>query len=98
MTDFKEGEKYKLKSDYNLDFDFPMGKYEIKSIAELFPGYLNSIDDELEISRKHWLEKWDNNEQKYKKIHNGLWFYLQFPDNKYREWIPEYVMEEVFIK
>ena len=94
-NNFEVGEKYRAKSYLECGYNFPEGKYKIKAKIDGFPEKLINHEDELKKAKEQWLEGYEG-EEDYKKIYEGLWFYLEFPEEDHFEWIPEVVMEDVF--
>ena len=94
---YKVGKEYKAKSYLECGYNFPEGKYKIKAKIDGFPEKQKPInhDDELKKAKEHWLEGYKGDEE-YKKVYEGIWYYLEFPEEDHFEWIPEVVMEEVF--
>ena len=94
---YKVGKEYKAKSYLECGYNFPEGKYKIKAKIDGFPEKLINHDDELKRAKEHWLE----GDEEYKKVYEGIWYYLEFPKDENQEkdhfeWIPEVVMEDVF--
>ena len=54
----------------------------------------------MKKAKEQWLEGYEGDEE-YKKVYEGIWYYLEFPKDENQEkdhfeWIPEVVMEDVF--
>ncbi len=98
-NNFQVGEKYKPKTYLESGYKFPEGKYKIKAIVENFPKKNINYKDELIRAKNQWLEEYEDNKEEYDKLYNSLWYYVEFPDsNEDRfEWIPEVIMETVFL-
>ena len=94
-NNFEVGEKYRAKSYLECGYNFPEGKYKIKAKIDGFPEKLINHEDELKKAKEQWLEGYEGDED-YKKVYEGLWYYLEFPEEDHFEWIPEVVMEDVF--
>ena len=94
-NNFEVGEKYKAKSYLECGYNFPEGKYKIKAKIDGFPEKPINHEDELKKAKEQWLEGYEGDED-YKKVYEGLWYYLEFPEEDHFEWIPEVVMEDVF--
>ena len=89
---YQVGEDYKAKNYLESGYNFPEGSYRIKAIVEGFPEKPINHDNELKKDTEQWIEGYEE----YKKVYEGMWYYLEFPKEDYFEWIPEVLMKEAF--
>jgi len=94
---YEVGEQYEAKNYLESGYNFPEGNYRIKAILEGFPEKPIKHDDELKRAKEQWLEGYENDQDYFKRLNNGLWYYLVFPNGDRFEWIPEVVMDDVFV-
>ena len=93
---FEVGHIYKAKTYLESGYNFPEGEYKVKAKIEGFPQKPVNKENELKSAKEQWLEGYEDDEEEYRKLYKGIWYYLEFPEDDHYEWIPEIVMAEAF--